>query len=90
MARFMSAMPKPPPYTRALLARLRGRVLYRTCSRSQEAKKGGGFLYSIHPGGRPAAPYSCLMLIRAGILVPQDDGVPDLTTTQTFILRDGL
>lgn len=76
-----------PVFARKALSRLDAAdLLIRTSSDTDEAvlKGGGGFLYTVHPGGRKFPTASGKLLIEAGYVTSQGDGL--LTeVSQTFV-----
>jgi hypothetical protein len=74
-----------PKFAQRAFERLRpGMLLIRTSSDSDEAvEKGGGFLYSIEPGGRKFPTASGKLLIEEGLLAPNGDGLL-LEVSQTY------
>lgn len=78
-----------PQAAQKAFERLRGGVLLlRTSSKTEEAvERGGGFLYSIEPGGRKFPTASGRLLIEGGFLTPRGDGLLD-EISQTFIARE--
>lgn len=74
-----------PHYAKKVLAKIGvADLVIRTSSDTDDAVlKGGGFLYSLHPGGKPLSPASTRMLIEGGILVPAGDGLLD-DVSQTY------
>jgi len=73
----MTEVEKLPKFAQRAFERLQpGMLLIRTSSDSDEAvEKGGGFLYSIEPGGRKFPTASGKMLIDEGLLAPNGDGL---------------
>jgi len=75
-----------PHYAKRLLDKVRSNnyTVIRTSSDTDEAMtKGGGYLYSAHPGGRKLSPASCRLLIETGVLAPAGDGLL-AEVSQTF------
>lgn len=73
-----------PKYAQKALARLNGGFyLVRTSSSTEEAAaKGGGYLYTMEPGGKPFPTKSASILIESGALVPREDGLmPGMSQT---------
>lgn len=58
-----------------LLPRLKGRILVRTSSATEEAKDGGGYVYFTEPDHRPFPTISGRVLIERGWLEPAEDGL---------------
>lgn len=74
-----------PHYARKAFARLGNRRLIRTSSNTEEAlSKGGGFLYSLDPGGKAFPAASAKLLIDTGFLSPANDGLL-AEVSQTYV-----
>lgn len=66
-----------PKYAQKALGRLRaGVLLCRTSAQTEEAMtKGGGYLYTLEPGGKKFPSASAKLLIDHGLVRPREDGL---------------